>query len=89
MFLASCDGIGDSEGLALTLHRLGLPRVIAMQAPVTDRYATELAAEFYGQLSVPAFPRAAVALARARQELVKQGAARRPSDRARSGPRRR
>ncbi|MGH3567853.1 MAG: TIR domain-containing protein, partial [Pseudonocardia sp.] len=82
VFLASCHGAGNLEGLALTLHRLGLPRVIAMQASVTDRYATELAAEFYRQLSVPAFPRAGVVLARARQELAKRGgseAAARPS----------
>ncbi len=82
VFLSSCRGAGNPEGLALTLHRLGLPRVIAMQAPVTDRYATELAAAFYRQLSVPAFPRAGVALTRARQELAKQGpgvAAERPS----------
>ncbi len=82
VFLSSCHGAGDPEGLALTLHRLGLPRVIAMQAPVTDRYATDLAAEFYHQLSVPAFPRAGVALANARQKLAKQGgseAAQRPS----------
>ncbi|MGH3822094.1 MAG: TIR domain-containing protein [Pseudonocardiaceae bacterium] len=72
VFLASCHGAGDPEGLALTLHRLGLPRVIAMQAPVSDRYATELAAEFYRQLSVPDFPRAGVALARARQVVAEQ-----------------
>jgi hypothetical protein len=70
VFLSSCHGAGNPEGLALSLHQLGLPRVIAMQAPVTDRYATELAAAFYRQLSVPAFPRAGVALARARQELT-------------------
>ncbi|MGH3914954.1 MAG: ATP-binding protein [Pseudonocardiaceae bacterium] len=61
---------------------MGLPRVIAMQAPVTDHYATELAAAFYRQLSVPAFPRAGVALARARQALAHQDgddAAARPS----------
>ena len=82
VFLSSCHGAGNPEGLALTLHQLGLPRVIAMQAPVTDEYATELAAAFYQQLSVPAFPRAGVALARARQELAHQGpgeAAERPS----------
>jgi hypothetical protein len=66
VFLSSCHGVGNPEGLALALHRLGLPRVIAMQAPVTDRYATDLAGEFYRQLSVPAFPRVGVALARAR-----------------------
>lgn len=62
---------------ALTLHRLGIPRVIAMQESVRDRYATELAAKFYYHLSVPAFPRAGVALAWARQELASQ-----PSDHA-------
>ncbi|MGH3935576.1 MAG: CHAT domain-containing protein [Pseudonocardiaceae bacterium] len=74
VFLASCHGAGNPEGLALTLHRLGVPRVIAMQAPVTDRYTTELAAAFYRHLSVPAFPRAGVALARARHELASQPA---------------
>ena len=73
VFLSSSQAVGNPEGLALTLHRLGLPRVIAMQAPVTDRNATELAAAFYRHLSVPAFPRAGVALARARQELAHQG----------------
>ncbi|MGH3889449.1 MAG: CHAT domain-containing protein [Pseudonocardiaceae bacterium] len=83
VFLSSCHGADDAEGLALTLHQLGLPRVIAMQASVTDEYATELAAAFYRQLSVPAFPRVGVALARARQALAAtQGAgeaAERPS----------
>ncbi|MGH3751332.1 MAG: CHAT domain-containing protein [Pseudonocardiaceae bacterium] len=82
VFLSSCHGAGNPEGLALTLHRLGLPRVIAMQAPVTDRYATGLAAEFYHQLSVRAFPRAAAGLANARRKLAEQGgseAAQRPS----------
>ncbi|MGH3852869.1 MAG: TIR domain-containing protein, partial [Pseudonocardiaceae bacterium] len=81
VFLSSCRGVGDAEGLALTLHRLGLPRVIAMQGPVTDEYATELAAAFYHQLSVPAFPRVGVALARARQALAAQvpAAVERPS----------
>jgi tetratricopeptide (TPR) repeat protein len=73
VFLASCHGADNPEGLAVTLHRLGLPRVIAMQASVSDQYATELAAAFYRQLSVPAFPRAGVALARARQTLATQG----------------
>lgn len=82
VFLSACRGAGNAEGLALALHRLGLPRVIAMQGPVTDEYATELAAAFYHQLSVPAFPRAGVALARARQVLATQRAgavAERPS----------
>lgn len=82
VFLSSCHGAGDPEGLALTLHRLGLPRLIAMQAAVSDQYATELAAAFYDHLSVPAFPRVGVALARARQELASHQsgeAAQRPS----------
>lgn len=70
VFLASCHGADHTEGLGLALHRLGLPRVIAMQAPVTDPYATELAAEFYGRLSVPAHPRVGVALALARQSVA-------------------
>jgi tetratricopeptide (TPR) repeat protein len=74
VFLSSCHGAGNPEGLALRLHRLGLPRVIAMQAPVSDQYATDLAAAFYQHLSVPAFPRAGVALARARQELARHTA---------------
>ncbi|HET9255737.1 MAG TPA: TIR domain-containing protein, partial [Pseudonocardiaceae bacterium] len=72
VFVSSCHGADNPEGLALALHRLGLPRVIAMQAPVTDRYATEMAAEFYRQLSVPAFPRVGMALARARQALAQR-----------------
>ncbi len=81
VFLSSCHGAGNPEGLALTLHRLGMPRVIAMQAPVSDQYATELAGEFYRQLSIPTWPRAGVALALARQKLASQ-----PSDQAAQRP---
>ena len=69
LFLSSCDSGGEVASLAVALHRRGLERVVAMQAPVSDGYATELAAAFYRQLSIAPFPRAGVALAIARREV--------------------
>ncbi|MGH8887076.1 MAG: CHAT domain-containing protein, partial [Egibacteraceae bacterium] len=67
--VSSCAGGGSVRGLAFHLHRLGVSRVVAMQAPVTDRYATELATVLYRELSTPPWPRAGVALAAARREV--------------------
>jgi CHAT domain len=54
--------------MAAGLLGQGADRVLAMLAPVTDRYATLLAASLYRELAVhPAVP-AGVALARARAE---------------------
>jgi tetratricopeptide (TPR) repeat protein len=69
VFLSACHSAGDSAGLATELVRAGVPRVLAMQAPVSDGYATDLAHAFYEHLSRVAWPRAGVALALARQAL--------------------
>ena len=45
----------------------GVPMVLAMQAPVTDRYATALSAEFYRRLATDATPDPLLALAGARR----------------------
>ncbi len=69
VFVSSCNSGGDSASLAVELHHQGVPRVLAMQAPVTDVYATALARVFYRELSRASSPRAGVALAVARQEV--------------------
>ena len=64
---------GEDEGevalasFAAQLVAAGVPVVLAMQAPVTDRYATTLAAEFYRRLATDATPDPLLALAEARR----------------------
>ncbi|HEX4954344.1 MAG TPA: tetratricopeptide repeat protein [Thermoanaerobaculia bacterium] len=62
---------GEKElpGLARGLLAAGVPAVLAMRAPVGDRYATELAAAFYGHLATAAEPLPLAALATARVGL--------------------
>ncbi len=51
IMLSACSGgASGAEAMADGLIRRGADRVIAMQAPVTDRYATALAASFYREL---------------------------------------
>ena len=72
VFLASChSGSGSTEtaGLAYGLLREGIPLVVAMQAAVSDRYATHLAGLFYSHLARGERPRASVALSQARREV--------------------
>ena len=52
---------------AAKLVAAGVPTVLAMQAPVTDRYATALSAEFYRRLATDATPDPLLALAEARR----------------------
>ena len=52
---------------AAQLVGAGVPLVLAMQAPVTDRYATALSAEFYRRLATDASPDPLLALAGARR----------------------
>ena len=71
--LSSCAGAASgADGLAATLVRHGADRVLAMQAPVSDRYATLLAGELYSRLSNPAGVPVAAALAAARMRLEEQ-----------------
>ncbi len=65
--LASCSGAGPP--MATSLVHAGADRVIAMQAAVTDEYATALVGALYQELAtVPGQPVAA-ALARARRQV--------------------
>jgi tetratricopeptide (TPR) repeat protein len=60
---------GKLPGLARTLVQHGVPAVIAMQASVSDRYATELMGEVYNALSSWEQPLALAALNHARRTL--------------------
>ena len=66
---AAADGDGTSRlpGLARTLVRRGVPAVIAMQAPVGDRYATDLIAGVYEALAGWQEARPLTALSHARR----------------------
>ena len=68
--LSSCEGAGGGgETMAAALIKAGADRVLAMQAPITDTYATRLLAEFYRELSTVFDCGVAGALARARRAL--------------------
>jgi len=69
VFVSACQGGDSARGFAVAMHRRGVARVVAMSGSVTDRYATDLAAAFYAQLSKSPAPRAGVCLAAARREL--------------------
>ncbi|HKV07651.1 MAG TPA: tetratricopeptide repeat protein [Thermoanaerobaculia bacterium] len=56
-------------GLARQLLARGVPTVLAMQAPVSDPYATELGARLYGALATFEHPDPLAALAEARRSL--------------------
>jgi hypothetical protein len=70
---------GDGEvalaSFAAQLVNAGVPQVLAMQASVTDRYATALSGEFYRRLAIDASPDPLMALAEARKaaERDRQG----------------
>ena len=57
---------------AAQLVGAGVPLVLAMQAPVTDRYATALSAEFYRRLATDASPDPLLALAGARRSAERE-----------------
>ena len=63
------DGEGEAVLASFAAHLVdaGVPQVLAMQAPVTDRYATELCAGFYRRLATDASPDPLLALAEARR----------------------
>ena len=71
-------GAGRLPGLARTLVARGVPTVIAMQAPVGDRYATELMAEVYRDLATWAEPQPLMALNHARRVLEEARQAKSP-----------
>jgi len=59
-------------GLARDLLHAGVPAVLAMTAPVTDRYATELCAEMYQELARRPEPVALAELSTMRRRLEDQ-----------------
>src|SRR5271166_2573298 len=74
---------GEGEAMlasfAAQLIEAGVPQVLAMQAPVTDRYATELCAGFYRRLAADASPDPLLALAEARRAAERDRLALPPS----------
>jgi tetratricopeptide (TPR) repeat protein len=66
---SEAEGEGEAvlASFAARLVGAGVPLVLAMQAPVTDRYATALSAEFYRRLATDASPDPLLALAGARR----------------------
>jgi hypothetical protein len=75
IFVASClSGAGDSDisGFAQGLLAQGMPFVIAMQASVSDWYATRLAGALYQELSASETPLASRALAQARRAVEQE-----------------
>lgn len=68
---SSADKAGQPalDGVAERLLRSGLPVVLAMQAPVSDIYATELTGELYRYLSTAETPDPLYALSSARRSL--------------------
>ncbi|TCC00364.1 CHAT domain-containing protein [Micromonospora zingiberis] len=76
--LSSCAGAaGGGEAIAAGLIDAGADRVVAMQATVSDRYATQLLAQFYRELATGPGRHPAGALARARRAVER---ARRSTD---------
>lgn len=59
-------------GLAAELLDHGIPTVIAMQAPVSDPYATDLAGRLYRALATHAEPAPLAALAKARRDAEQE-----------------
>ncbi|WP_170990927.1 CHAT domain-containing protein [Herbidospora galbida] len=74
--VSACAGAAPApdraEGLAATLIRQGADRVLAMQASVSDVYATDLARRFYNALAAKPETTPSHALAVARRELEGQ-----------------
>ena len=81
VFLSTCHGgvsAGQTASLAEALLRGGVPAVVAMQAPVSDSYATALAKSFYEYLASREnfLPSRALADARKEQERERLKSAR-------------
>jgi tetratricopeptide (TPR) repeat protein len=75
VFLSACHGgveKAQTASFAESLLRAGVPSVLAMQAAVTDHYATQLARSFYEHLARREPPIASRALAEARKELEQE-----------------
>ena len=61
--------------LASRLVKAGVPQVLAMQAPITNLYATRLSGEFYRRLASDASPDPMLALAEARRAVERDSEA--------------
>ncbi|MFI7430062.1 tetratricopeptide repeat protein [Micromonospora sp. NPDC049836] len=71
--LSSCSGAaGSADAMAAGLVRAGADRVMAMQAPISDAYATALLAQLYQELATRPTQPVAAALARARRRAERQ-----------------
>jgi len=66
---ASQEGEAALPGFARELLAHGVPAVVAMQAPVSDPYATELGARFYRTLAIAGRPDPLLALVEARRSV--------------------
>jgi len=66
---AAVETAGALEGLARELLSRGVPAVVAMTAPVTDRYATRFAAAAYQQLATREDPVPLAAVSDARRDV--------------------
>jgi tetratricopeptide (TPR) repeat protein len=64
---AEAEGEAVLASFAAQLVAAGVPQVLAMQAPVSDAYATALGGEFYRRLATDASPDPLLALAGARR----------------------
>ncbi|HEY2621347.1 MAG TPA: TIR domain-containing protein, partial [Acetobacteraceae bacterium] len=72
VLLNACHGgvpEGQTASFAQALLAGGVPAVLAMQAPVSDPYAIDLADAFYGALAAGELLRPSVALAQARRRI--------------------
>jgi tetratricopeptide (TPR) repeat protein len=69
---AAATNLGGGDALAAALIRHGADRVLGMQAPVTDPYATALAEAFYAGLAAGRTPSGALADARRQLEERRQ-----------------
>ena len=66
------DGGAALAGLARGLSAAGVPAVLAMTAPVTDRYATLFSGALYRELAVRPEPDVLTALSEARRDLERR-----------------
>ncbi len=79
------EGEAALGSVAARLIEAGVPQVLAMQAPVTDAYATQLSAGFYRRLATGASPDPLLALSEARRAAERDRLAL-PADSPRRGP---
>lgn len=67
---ARCPGPDPWQGIAQSLLKKGIPRVLAMQAAIADAQAVRFAGSFYGAMAKKASPETALAIARRELRLA-------------------